>query len=207
MAKKTAPKGITGFEFGAHVLDVSVNALVKIYETTVSVMVEGIKAGKTNTPLGLIHTLGYYSLLHGGAYAAPINQRPFYLKNPATSPYYSGELQNLVNDSWVAWLANSTAGTSASKMANEILIDANVPHVFPKLLDDETFAQMKILYAQAATTDLFQKSATGVTTLVEGITKGLERVGVEEGEREDEDTKAALRQNTRALTTLIGKLG
>ena len=108
MAKgKALKKGATGFEFGADVLKLSVDALTGIYQTTVNVMVEGIKAGKTNTPLGLIHTLGYYDLLHGGAYAAPINARPFYLKSPAKSRYYGGDLQNLVDTTWVSWLSQS----------------------------------------------------------------------------------------------------
>jgi hypothetical protein len=166
----------TGFEFGAEVLRINIDALLHIYDTTLEVMREGMAVGKLQTAQGLLHTLNYYDLLHGGAYAAPINARPWYLKNPSQSPYYAGSLQNLIDQTWVSWLAQNTAGTSATQMANEIFTDANVPHVFPKLISDESYAFTRILFAQAATTDLFQKSASGFTTLVEGVGRAVHNV-------------------------------
>ncbi|MGH7743902.1 MAG: hypothetical protein ACREQ5_03665 [Candidatus Dormibacteria bacterium] len=211
--KKDDAKGLTGFEFGAKILEMSVDALVDIYKANLNVTIEGIKAGKTNAPLGLMSELAYFDLLHGGAYAAPVNARPWYLKNPSSSKYFAGDVSaGLYAPGVLGWITGELAGTTAVFQANEILTDANVPHVFPKLLSDEAYAVLKILYNQAATTELFTKASTGVATLVEGITKGAERSKGDGGSKKDddddetEDIKDVLDAQGRAIGVILSRL-
>lgn len=197
MSARKPRAGETGFEFGARVLKISVDALVEIYNTTIGVLQEGITVGKTNAPLGLMAELAYFDLLHGGAYAAPQQLIPWHMKDRTKSPYYTGELQALPQ------------GVGADNY-NEIMYDSNVPHVFPKLLSDETFGRIEITFAQAATIDFFKNFSTGVSTMVEGIGKGAANVGLgarrfRGGEEEDGGFTATDRRNMRALLARLPK--
>jgi hypothetical protein len=191
----------SGFEYGARVLKVSVDALVKLYELTIKVLQKGIEVGNTNGAMGLLSLHAYFDLLHGGAYAAPINLLPHYAPDKTQSPYYAGNLQNLIPTTWLSWLAASASGESATDMMNEIFEDANVPHVFPKLLSDQAYAQIKLGYAQLLSADIFTKGATGVTTLVQGL----------EGEagpsRTPSRTRRRQSRDVNALLSLVGKRG
>lgn len=198
----------TGFEFGARILGMSVDAFVKLYQSTIEILKTGIITGKTNAPLGLIHTLEYADFLHGGAYASPVNKIPFFMVNPSLSPYYAGELRNLPNPNSIGgYLALFFAGTNAEQNAIEVLMDGNVPHVLPKLLSDQAYAQIKILYSQAATTDLFKTASTGVKTLVEGFTGGEGFGFLQKGTPEKTSQREArLQQRLDAALALVGDL-
>ncbi len=165
-----------GFEFAASLYGVTVDAVVEIYKATIGTIKQEIDEGATNAPLGLGGQLKMADLLHGGAYAAPINQRPYYLATPNKSPYYAGDLKNLWGTGLAGFLATLGAGLNASNLADEILIDANVPHVFPKFLSDEVYAMIRVGYAQALTTDLFKTASTGVSTLVKSGVDAAERL-------------------------------
>ena len=188
----------SGFEYGARVLKVSVDALVKLYELTIKVLQKGIEVGNTNGAMGLLSLHAYFDLLHGGAYAAPINLLPHFAPDPTQSPYYAGALNpnNLPQQGWFSWLAKEAAGTSAQDMMLEVLLDANVPHVFPKLLSDQAYAQIKLGYAQLLSADIFIKGTTGVTTLVQGLEGGA---GPSRTRRQSRDVNA--------LLSLVGKKG
>ena len=204
--KKTLRAKSTGsitdaFSFGASVLQMSVDALLSLYGTTIAVLQEGITVGKTDGPIGMMSFMAYCDLLHGGAYAAPINQLPYYAPNGVKTPYSAGDLQNLPQQSWLDWIANKTAGESANDMMLEVYHDANVPHVFPKLLSDPVYAQLKLGYAQIMTADIFLKGTTGVSTLVEGIGKGVSNVGL--GLRRSGEGNAATSEEIRQLLALL----
>jgi hypothetical protein len=197
----------SGFEYGARVLKVSVDALVDIYKATIEVLHEGISVGKADGPVGLMSFKVFCDLLHGGAYAAPINLLPHYAPDPTQSPYYAGKLQNLIPQTWLSWLAQSTAGESATDMMNEVLEDANVPHVLPKLLSDPAYAQINLAFAQVLSADIFLKGTTGLSTLVEGVGKGV--AGIEGTGRTGRTTTLTAKQarDLNALLSLVGKKG
>lgn len=163
----------TGFEYGAKVLKISVDALVDIYKTTISILHEGVSIGKGSPAIGLQSLMGYYDLLHGGAYTAPINALPHFAVDKTKSPYWAGDLANLIPITWLSWLAAGTAGESAMDMMNEVFEDANVPHVFPKLLSDPMYAQLKLAFAQAMSMDFFKSGTSSISTLVEGVGEGV----------------------------------
>lgn len=204
---KRESKATSGFEFGARVLGTTVEGIRAIYHDTIHVLEQGIITGKTNAPMGLMSLLVYFALLHGGSYAAPINKIPYYMKDPTKSPYYGGDLDHLPGPGVAGFFATALAGVNASDLAIETITNANVPHVFPKLLDDQTFAITKILYAQAATTDLFKSASTGVKTLVEGVSGGFEpflEAGATRERRKSRDEMFESRLN--AVLGLSGQL-
>ena len=143
-------------------------SLVRIYDLTVEMLREGIAKGSTNAPLGLISFMAYADLLHGGAYAAPINELPFFMKDPTRSKWYAGELENVdVPQGLGGWLGSVLGGLNAGPFVQEIVKDSNVPHVFPKLLSDESYAMLKAVFAWFTSTDLLKSAGTGVKTFVE----------------------------------------
>lgn len=143
-------------------------ALMDIYDKTINVLNQAIKCGTTDLPLGLMALLLYADLLHGGAYTVPIQQRPFFMKKSGNSPYYQGEIHNTdASQGLLGWVLAVFGVTNPGPFVQEIMVDANVPHVFPKLLSDEAYAEFKTLLAHIATTDVFQNSASAVKTFVE----------------------------------------
>jgi hypothetical protein len=158
-------------------LQMNNEAILRLYEDTLSVIEKGINAGKACGPVGLLSLLMYADFLHGGAYAAPINKRPFYMKEPIGSPYFAGDLQNTdASSGFVGWLLNVLGVTNAGPLNQQILIDANVPHVFPKLLSDEAYAAFTVFFAHLSSQEVMQKAGTNLTTLVEAAGKA-EQVG------------------------------
>ncbi len=171
-------KGFEGaFEFGARVLKTSVQGLIDLYKANLAVVEKGVGTGVSSIPMGMLWTLGYFDVAHGGAYACGINQRPFFLQDPTKSRYYAGELRSITSAGLLGYLSTFFLGTDASTQVAEILMDANCPHIFPKLLSDEAFAKFTIAFNQSATGDLFKSGATSVTTLVEGFSKAAKDVG------------------------------
>lgn len=185
--KDREPSGGSTFKVTAEVLE-------RLYRDTLQVLSLGVKAGSANNIMGVISIDKLADMLHGGAYAVPINELPFFLPDPTKSPYYAGELRNLPSEGLASYLAQFFAGTNAEQNAIEILMDANAPHVFPKILSDQAYARHVILYSQAATSTLFTTVGTGLKTYVESATKALEAV---EGKGGGEDTDE-IAQNVKA---------
>jgi hypothetical protein len=167
----------TGFELGAKVLQINVEALVRIYELTISVTHEMVKASKVNAALSYFGVLIYADLLHGGAYLTPINNRPYYVGE--ASEHYAGTLQHMDDTSLADLVAQIFAGSAIKpkEIFNEVLTNANCPHVFPKLLSDEAYALLKASLVFQGGADLFGKSASGLATLVEAESKLISATG------------------------------
>lgn len=155
--------------------------ITQFYNSALYVLNNGISAGKANAGEGLfaIHQLA--DLLHGGAYAAPITQRPFWLADPKQSIYYAKSDGPQLKDIKAFFTQNlgqifSFGGPTAQDWATEIMMNANVPHVLPKLLSDEAYARATIFFGQEASVSLFGNGATGLKTLVDAGTEGAERL-------------------------------
>ena len=184
----------------------------RFYSDTFRLVEESISAGKANIYTGYQGMLLLADMLHGGAYAAPVNQRPYFMAIPEMSPYYAGPL---VNDSQGGGLAGIFAslgsGQNASDLFKQLLMNANVPHVLPKLISDEAYGQFMILHAQAGTNFVVQGAVTGLKTLVES---GKEMFGDEfgtrglrEGARLSREALAFLRANLGITATVDDTLG
>lgn len=179
---------------------VDANGFIRaFYSDAMERVKEMIGAGKANIYTGFQGSLLLADMLHGGAYAAPVNLRPYFMKDPTQSPYYAGDLENLNQGGGLAGLfAKIGAGQDAADLWKQLLMNANVPHVMPKLISDEAFGQFMILHAQAGTNFIVQGAATGLKTLVEGTT---ELFGEEPGTRA---VKGVGRLSKEALAFLRG---
>jgi hypothetical protein len=141
-----------------------------LYDRLLDITSMAIKAGEANLPMGLMGMAILEDVGHGGAYAAPLNKRPYFMTDPQNSPYYAGpNIKNITQGAGLGgYFASLFAGQNAGDLFTQVMMDANVPHVLPKLISDEQYAQFWIIYSQLATTDLFQKAGTGLLSLVEG---------------------------------------
>jgi hypothetical protein len=164
--KKKSIKVNDAFSFGAELLNISIDKLVQLYIANLDVIKAEINAGKSNAVVGYMGTLKYADILHGGAYAAPVNLRPFWMTDPTKSPYNPPGV-NLPVPGWADFASSAASGTSATFWMKEVIWDGNVPHVFPKLLSDECYMMIKQSFAQGVTADLFGKVTTSLSTLVE----------------------------------------
>jgi hypothetical protein len=164
LAKKPTQSRATKTRF-----QIAQESLLHLYDTTIGVLNQGIKTGATDQVEGLISFLVYCDILHGGAYTVPINLRPFSINNKSVSPYWAGG--DLINkdaqQGLLGWLGSIFGAFNAGPLVQEIFENANVPHVFPKLISDETFALVKTTFAWFTSTDLLKSAGTGVTTFVE----------------------------------------
>jgi hypothetical protein len=159
-------------------IQANTEALLFLYDRTMAILEEGIKKGATNAPLGLISFMAYIDFLHGGAYAAPINEIPFFMKDPSKSKWYAGDLQNTdVAQGLGGFLGSILGGLNAGPLVQEVFADANVPHVFPKLMSDTQYAMFKAIFAWLTTTDLLKSASTGVATFVEATGRAIETAG------------------------------
>ena len=137
--------------------------IVEVYNTTIAVLEKAIDSGSADAPLGMAALMMYADLLHGGAYTAPIGQRPYYLSDSSTSPYMVAPAdQNLGG---ISILGITTIPTDLE----EILTDSNVPHVFPKLLSDESYGRVMVMMNQYLTVGLVKGVGTGLTTWVSAV--------------------------------------
>jgi hypothetical protein len=169
------------------------DAIIRLFEATLAVIQDGIKAGKACGPIGLMSLLMYADFLHGGSYAAPINERPFFMQDPSTSPYYAGDLKNTdASQGFIGWLLSILGVTNAGPLNQEIFIDANVPHVFPKLLSDDAYAAFLVFFAHLSSQEVMQKAGTNLTTLVEAIGKA-ENIAQKTGEDATRDLQALMK--------------
>lgn len=199
--------GQNPFQLGADILRLNVDALVTVYKETISVTNNMMKGGKANTMLGYFGTLIYMDLLHGGAYACPINERPYYKGKVQTGNFYPGgtpydppDIHNLPSEGIADWIASlfSGSGSKPAALYDEILVNANCPHIFPKLLSDEAYGVGRLSLAYAAGTDLFKQAATGISTLVEAESNLIRATGEAIGE-----VGGALPKVSGALSSLI----
>ena len=150
-------------------------AIIRLYEDTLAVIEQGISAGKACGAVGLLSLLIYADFLHGGAYAAPINERPYHMKDPTKSPYYAGDIQMIdATHGFLGWLIAIFGVLNPGPLVQEIFLDANVPHVFPKLLSDDGYAAFLFVWAHLAGQDVMQKAGTNLTTMVEAGKKVVE---------------------------------
>jgi hypothetical protein len=151
------------------------NKFIRAFYSDAIVSARGlVSSGKANIYTGFQGTLITVDMLHGGAYAAPINQRPYFMKNPQQSKYYAGDLLNLDQGGGLAgFFAKIGAGQSAADLWRQLMMNSNVPHVLPKLISDEAYGSFMILHAQAATNFNLNEAATGLKTLVEGTIEPL----------------------------------
>lgn len=159
----------------------STQEIYNIYDKALNVLDHGVRAGVANAPQGLTSMLLTANLLHGGAYSEPINKRPYYLFDRTQSPYWAGYISHskpgtggLYDVLSAIW--GGAGGLSSADFIEEILVDSNVPHVLPKLIDDEVYAIFLMTYCQLSTTDLFTNAMNGIKTLVEAASTGVEAI-------------------------------
>lgn len=155
--------------------EIANEALLELYRQTMSLLEEGIKKGNANAPLGIVAFMAYVDLLHGGAYTAPITQRPFFMADKTKSQYYSEGLVNQdTPQGFGGRLASVLGGLNSGPLVQEVFENANVPHVFPKLLSDEMYANLKAIFAYFTTSDLMKKASADVKTIVEAGATAIE---------------------------------
>jgi hypothetical protein len=153
--------------------------ILTMFQTTVHMLEETLRAGKLNPAQGLLGMVMVADLLHGGAYNVPNNERPSLVGNK--SPYYGGDEVGPTNFYPVAgfnifdiFTSIFTTGESVlesgvgAAIAKEVYLNANVPHKFPKLLSDEAYAKILVMCMYLSHSELVLKNALGVKTFVEG---------------------------------------
>lgn len=159
----------------ASIFQTANEGILHLFDTAVSILNQGIAKGSVDMPLGILSLMLYADLLHGGAYTVPINQLPYHMLDPTTSPYYAGQIKNTgASEGLLGWLINVLGVTNAGPAVTELFDDGNVPHVLPKLISDQTFACFQILVASIGTTDIFKSAGTGVVTYVEAAHRAAE---------------------------------
>jgi hypothetical protein len=153
--------------------------IVTLFQTTVHMLEETLRAGKLNPAQGLLGMVMVADLLHGGAYTVPNNERPALVGDG--SPYWGGDKILAVDFYPVAgfnifdiFTSLFSAGEAVlesgvgNAIAKEVYLNANVPHVFPKLLSDEGYAKILVMSMYLSHSELVLKNALGVKTFVEG---------------------------------------
>lgn len=194
------------FKQGARYLGLGLTETIELYEANLHLLESGMSVGKTNAPVGLQAFFEYSDMMHGGAYASPVGKIPFFMADPTKSKWYAGELRNLPQEGLASYLAKFFSGTDSESAATEIIMDGNVPHVFPKFLSDQAYAAVRVSFGQAVTTDLFKTASTGVSTLVEGPSKAYERVKPKKKpEEEEEGYSEELMQEVLASLAMAAK--
>jgi hypothetical protein len=185
-----------------------------ISKESLGILQKGISAGTANGALGLLSLMAYVDLLHGGPYR--------WGTRIAQLPYYTPEVQNQLGFttpqagfflSALGRGANITVPggvvslpLGASTLQAEVILNGDVPRTLPKLLSDQAYIQIMERAGQLLNTVLLQNIGTGVSTFVEGITAGAERLmGAGGGEIESgavlEGRAALVRANAAARET------
>ncbi|MGD0645905.1 MAG: hypothetical protein ABSA75_13445 [Candidatus Bathyarchaeia archaeon] len=178
-------------------------ALITLFSEILETVRKGIDVGNVNMPQGLISTIILADILHGGAYAVPSNELPFYLSDPSLSKYWAGSVKtNEGADTGLAGdIANVFGVQNADYTYREINQDSNVPHVFPKLLSDQAYATIRATFQWLTTQAAFTAGVTNVATLVKTGGEFIKNTGA--GIKDVEEGEAA---NTKAATDVIGAL-
>src|SRR5271157_983364 len=171
---------------------ISSAGILHVYDQIIDTLQLGIKAGNVDVPEGVLSLIMFADLLHGGAYAVGIDQRPHHMADPTSSQYYvNGLIQSDASQGFLGWLASVLGITNVGPYVQEIFEDANVPHVFPKMLSDDAYATILTLAAHSANTEIFKTLGTGITTYVEAAKQTVQTVG------------EAAEVGTKALTPLL----
>jgi hypothetical protein len=184
-------------------------ALLHMYDSTLTMLQEGIRKGATNYPLGIMAFMSYVDFLHGGAYTRPTSELPYFMKDPTKSPYYNANLVNFgISEGLLGWLISIFGTFNPTELVKEVMMNANVPHVFPKLISDEHYALLKATFAYWATLDAFQKTSTGVSTFVEGMASSFKTAteGVKNLEQAASDAAKVTAENVDKLLPLLSLL-
>lgn len=161
-------------------IKLSTAALVHMFDSTTHLLEETLKAGKLNPAQGLIGMAMIADLLHGGAYKAAPQDRP--AMGGKNAHYYNGPISieqpdmypvrgiNFLDPigSFFGILSDNTTNDYAKSIISEIYLNANVPHMFPKLLSDEAYAKIMVLIAYLSHSAIVQEAGIGVKTFVEG---------------------------------------
>ena len=173
--EETKSKGIS-----KHTKEIIINtedALVTIYQSTIQVLYEGIRAGKTCPMMGMLSLEMFAGLLHGGAYKGSIKNMPYYAMSQQDF-----ETQNKVK-----------LPDGAEPEQLEALMNSEVPHVFPKLLADQDYFLFKEYVKKFFTVEnVGQLATSNLKTLVEGA------VSFEKAGAYTMQSKAALVKATEA---------
>lgn len=150
------------------------DGFLEVFADTIGVLGEGIKAGKTNIPLGLLAYQNYCDLLHGGAYTTPVDQLTYYNTDVQAALAWGGELnaQRFLTGSITVKLANGRTVTlpgGAKPEQVEIILNSagGAKHRFPKLLSDQAYYLTKEWISLYMTSGLVTQTTTNVATLVE----------------------------------------
>jgi|SRR5208337_1112197 len=204
--------------------------LVQLFNTTIGMLKETIKTGKLNPAQNILGMMIIADLMHGGAYAAPMYQRPF--SAGSKSPYFlsqitvpSADIYPIEGAATWDWsplnmilniLAPVTTTTSAQQLIAEVYANADVPHVLPKILSDEAYANIRVLMCYLAHTTLVKEKGLGITTFVEAETKEITAgaaafktvaEGLGELGEEEEGTMTLTKAQSKALLTLLKQQG
>jgi hypothetical protein len=204
------PRHNEGYDTGVEVLRINVDALKDIYKDTIDVAKRMMQAGAANGALAWFGAGIYADLLHGGAYSCAMTERPYYFGGinpqstwtPTTSKYDPGPI-SLPSQGLLPWLGSLFIGPGGSpaQLFDEVIVDANCPHIFPKLLSDEAYALIKVGQSYALDKDIFTTGVTGLTTLVNAESNLIRATGEAVGE-----VGGALPKVAGALSTLIPAL-
>lgn len=177
--------------------------LLDIYKETLDVLKKGITSGAANVPLSVSCLDAYFDLLHGGALHPAkefggINSVPSYMakigatgnggstfdsKKEVDSPYYTGcTWTDLEQDAFSITIpfggGNVTVPQIGTHDAQDILSNANVPTLFPKILSDQFMARWVLWRAQILTTLLLTSTITGLGTGLKTFVQALEPTGL-----------------------------
>ena len=128
----------------------------ELYQITLEVLREAIKVGKNYPPMGMMALVMYLDLLHGGCKTTPI----------WTQPYYVPELREKM-------LEKIELPAGAKDEQQEVLLNSEVPTRFPKIISDQVYFWLKEWAMLFFTDEFFKTAATGLSTLVEGPSKGI----------------------------------
>jgi hypothetical protein len=166
--------------------------IIVAFQTALHMLEETLRAGKLNPAQGLLGMMMIADLFHGGAYTVPINERPALVGN--NSPYWGGKLVGAADFypipgvtfnffSIFNWgdFANAQitvdqahAETAMGQaIAQEVYLNGNVPHKFPKIISDEVYAKILVMAQYMSHSALVLTNATGVKTFVEAESKLL----------------------------------
>lgn len=151
----------------------------RIADRAFDLLEHSIRAGYANAPEGIIAEWVMTDLLHGGAYARPINELPYFRTDPSSSRWSPGDISNITNfqtaPGWLGDLSGLFIGGGSTlnggEILKEVMLDSNVPHVLPKLVSDQTYGAVMLVVAATVGTDIFKTQAGGLKTLMEGTIK------------------------------------
>ncbi len=189
MSEKTKKKPRTTPKIsGKTTLETTTNALLHMFDRAMGLLEATVNAGKINPSQGLLGMILVADLLHGGAYVGPSADRPalggktskYYqpisISNPELYPMTGFNILDPLGSFFNIFGATAES-TYAQAIVQEVYLNANVPHKFPKLLSDEAYAKILVIASYLTHTDVVTKNANGIKTLVEASAIPIKTVG------------------------------